>query len=303
MENASQIILTSFIGDALSLGPHWIYSQNEIADKLGPGGSYASPLSSYHPGKQAGDFTHYGDQTLVLLRSIAGSASDGLAEFSQDWRAYWEDPATISYRDGATRTTLANLQKGLPPEQAASTSHDIAGAARIAPLFLLNWENDEALMAAVHGQTHLTHGSAEVLEAAEFFARVTLAVTRGCSIPEALRATAAQKAWQAPCIRWLSAAETSSQGTLTDLAAAESLGLSCNTEEAFPTICHFLLRHPTQAAEALTLNSLAGGDSAARGLILGMIYGAQPDITLPQSWSDGLRAYAEILALCGSMKS
>jgi hypothetical protein len=77
MKPTPQILLTSLAGDALCLGPHWIYDQREIAQKLGQITGYAAPLTSYHPGKQAGDFTHYGDQTLILLRSLRG----GLAGF------------------------------------------------------------------------------------------------------------------------------------------------------------------------------------------------------------------------------
>ncbi|MEI7928752.1 MAG: ADP-ribosylglycohydrolase family protein, partial [Verrucomicrobiales bacterium] len=58
------LILPAFSGDALALGPHWIYDAEEIA-RLYPQGvsTYDAPRSAYHSGKQAGDFTHYGDQT------------------------------------------------------------------------------------------------------------------------------------------------------------------------------------------------------------------------------------------------
>lgn len=64
------ILLVSFIGDALALGPHWVYDQEEIRAKLGRVTSYHAPIAKYHPGKSAGDFSHYGDQTLVLLQSV-----------------------------------------------------------------------------------------------------------------------------------------------------------------------------------------------------------------------------------------
>ena len=65
------ILITSLVADALSLGSHWIYSQREIAEKFGHIDGYSDPATSYHPGKRAGDFTHYGDQTMLLLRSLA----------------------------------------------------------------------------------------------------------------------------------------------------------------------------------------------------------------------------------------
>lgn len=292
---SSQILLTSLIGDALALGAHWIYSQPEIAEKFGSIAGYAAPASPYHPGKQAGDFTHYGDQTLVLLRSVARAGRFELAEFAKDWRAFWEDPAVISYRDGATKATLENLRQGAPPEKAASLSHDIAGAARIAPLFLLDWESENALLAAARAQTAFTHGDPAVVEAAEFFASVVLSVDGGASIPEALKSVAARPDWTAISPAWFAAASQSAASAESDAAAALAHGISCDIADAFPTLCHLLLRHPTDAAAGLRANVAAGGDSAARGMIMGMIYGAQPDAApLPPEWISGLRAHAEI---------
>ena len=43
MITPSSIVLNSLIGDALSLGAHWIYSQREIAEKFGRITGYAAP--------------------------------------------------------------------------------------------------------------------------------------------------------------------------------------------------------------------------------------------------------------------
>lgn len=292
------ILITSLVADALSLGAHWIYSQREIAEKFGRITGYSDPATSYHPGKQAGDFTHYGDQTMVLLRSLARHGRFDLASFASEWRAFWESPETQSYRDGATKATLANLRDGLPPTQAASPSNDIAGAARIAPLFLLKWKFSEDLIAAVRAQTLFTHGDPAVVEAAEFFARVTLAVQEGVAIPDALRAAAPLTAWNAIPGEWFEAALASSASEASDSAAAKAHGLTCHVPDAFPAICHLLLRHPDDGVAALTANVEAGGDSAARGMIIGMIHGAKSNAApLPGEWLAGLRAYGEIQQL------
>ncbi len=292
---SSQILLTSLIGDALALGPHWVYSQREIAEKLGDRGGYHDPILRYHAGKRAGDFTHYGDQTMVLLRSLARHGRFDLAEFAREWRGFWDDPATTAYRDVATKSTLENLRSGRSLEKAASSSNDIAGAARIAPLFLLRRDTPEALLAAARAQTALTHGDPAVAEAAEFFARVTLAVEAGATIPEALPAVASLTHWKEIPADWFAAAVTSDASTETDARAAKAHGLTCHIPEAFPAICHLLLRHPDDAATGLITNVEAGGDGAARGMIMGMIYGANPNSApLPPEWVSGLRARGEI---------
>ena len=287
----TDILVTSLIGDALALGPHWVYDQQEILKKLGRVTSFRAPLSHYHPGKSAGDLTHYGDQTLVLLRSIAEGKGFSLARFANDWQRFWEAPSNGSYCDGATRQTLERLQGGASPADAGSDSHDMGGAARIAPLFLLNWENDDALIAAARQQTAFTHNVPLVVESAEFFCRVVLAVRAGTGIPAALESVMTGKTWQALPQHWLRAAQASAGSDTPDSAVMANFGLPCATENAFPGICHLLLRHPTDPAEALIENATAGGDCAARGMILGMIYGAAcPVSDLPDEWIRELRA-------------
>ena len=76
-DNAKAMVLASFAADALSLGVHWIYNTNVIDKKWGRVENYFKPeRSTFHPTKDLGEFTHYGDQTLVLLKSVAENASD-----------------------------------------------------------------------------------------------------------------------------------------------------------------------------------------------------------------------------------
>jgi ADP-ribosylglycohydrolase len=294
MSTPSDIVLGSFIGDALALGPHWIYDQAQIHEKFGRVTSYQAPATAYHKGKTAGDQTHYGDQTLVLLRSIAEAGNFKMERFASLWRDYWENEKTVSYRDGATKATLANLQSGKDLDASASPSNDIAGAARMAPLFLLNWESEEQLLFAIRQETSFTHGAPEVAETAAFFAHVVLSIRQGATIPQALE-NAAELTWKHLPDYWLEKARESSASGDTDAAALEDHGLTCHTPDAFPGICHLLLRYPDDPATALIGNVNAGGDSAARGMILGLVYGAAfPVSTWPVEWLSGLKARAEI---------
>jgi ADP-ribosylglycohydrolase len=298
------ILLTALVGDALALGPHWVYNQSEITDKIDDLAAYHDPISAYHPGKRAGDQTHYGDQMLTLLSSIAAHRGFDLEAFASSWKASWDDPENRAYRDGATKDTLTHLANGGRPTTPGSDSNDIAAAGRSGPLFLLPWESDEALFAAARAQARFTHGSPDTLQAADFFARLARAVQAGASIPEAIAATRDRMHWTALPATWFEGALASAESDETDCSVARALGLSCSTTDAFPLILHFLLRYPRGPATALVANAEAGGDSAARGLILGLVYGASSPLdTLPSTWLEGLKAKEQVDQLVSKIQA
>ena len=69
-KKADAMVLASFAADALALGAHWIYDTAVIDTELGRVDRLRKPApDSFHDPKEAGEFTHYGDQTLVLLSS------------------------------------------------------------------------------------------------------------------------------------------------------------------------------------------------------------------------------------------
>jgi hypothetical protein len=157
-------------------------------------------------------------------------------------------------------------------------------------LFLLSWESDKALIQAARAVTGFTHGDPAVMDAAEYFARVVLAIQRGADIPAALQVVAS------PQMKGISAARASSISTQSDSAALMAHGLSCDIAKGFPALCHLLFRYPEDPAAALIANARAGGDSAARGTLLGMIYGAKfPTSALPAEWVNELKVAAEVL--------
>lgn len=296
--SAEAMVLGGLSGDAISLGPHWIYDQEEIARKIGRPEKFHDPISGYHPGKKAGDLTHYGDQVLVLLEHLAETKRFVLGDYAKVWRAWWEDAGNTSYRDGATRGTLANLAKGVVPEEAGAASHDLAGVSIIAPLFLLRWKDDEELLDACGRLTAFTHNDRGIVVAAEFFGRVMLAASGGKGVTEAVEA-AAGTLGEGILSSWLTAAEGSARSGEKDASVLEEHGLSCNIDGAFAGVCHLLLRYPEDPFTALVENAAAGGDNAARGMALGMVYGAA-GLTgkLPPEWEGGLKCAASVRKWC-----
>ena len=72
-DNRKAAILAAFAADALALGVHWIYNTHVIDRKYGRVEDLLAPqLAKFHAGKRRGDFTHYGDQMLLLLETVAG---------------------------------------------------------------------------------------------------------------------------------------------------------------------------------------------------------------------------------------
>lgn len=288
---ARQLILPSLCADALALGTHWIYNPSAIA-RLYPEGTrnYGAPRSKYHPGKSAGDFTHYGDQTLVLLRSIVTRGGFSLEGWREDWLSYWKSNPP-SYLDGATKATLGFLERGV---DAASESNDLAGASRIAPVLAIASNHPlEERIAAARAQTSLTHGDRATIDTAEFFTRSVDAISNGKSIPDAFDLATSASYHHLDARGFLNQVKSSLH--LEDRAAGESFGLTCHTPEAFPLTLWFLLRYHDEPLEAVIHNTMAGGDNAARGMAIGLIMGAAHGIGwLPSHWIEELNARNEI---------
>jgi ADP-ribosylglycohydrolase len=284
MPSTSDFILPAFCADALALGPHWVYDTAAIAGWY-PGGimDYDAPRSSYHPGKRAGDFTHYGDQALALLASLNRSGGT-LENWQDDWVAWAERAGRekASYIDGATRGTLERMASG---RGGASDSADLGGAARIAPLFA--WHRDEeTLVRLAREQTALTHGDPRVIDAAGFFVRAALRVAEGSDFPAAFAAAAAAGDREAlPAGTWLAQAQAAADDGLPG-----ECGPGCGIDGAFPLTLALALKHGDDPVAALSANAMLGGDSAARGLLLGLLLGARHGVgALPRHWPAGLR--------------
>jgi ADP-ribosylglycohydrolase len=297
---ARQLVLPSLCADALALGCHWVYDSDMLA-KLDPASmdQFYSPRSSYHPGKTAGDFTHYGDQTLVLLKSIVTRGGFDADGWRDDWQAFWIGNPP-SYRDGATRVTLGFLERDVV---AASESQDLAGASRIAPvLAALAAQPLESRIAAARRQTALTHGDPITVETAEFFTRALADLSEGFSMHEALERAAAvgYSSLDAPDVF----EQAKAASALDSKAAGEMFGLACHTLEALPYTLWCLLRYHDQPLEALIQNTLAGGDNAARGMLIGLMMGAAHGTAwMPAAWKSELKAAKEVDSLLELLES
>ena len=297
--NAQAMLMASFVGDALSLGVHWIYNTNVIDKKWGPVENYIKPeRPTYHPTKDLGDFTHYGDQTLVLLQSMAGSSGYRLTHFAKSWQDFFD--SYDGYFDGATKDTLDNIAAGKDITEAGSGSDDLAGAARIAPLVYRYHQDENKLIETVRSQTALTHNNPEVIDSAEFFARVTLRVLQDAAPVAAINKVVEDGFSREPYGQWVKDGLDSKE--IDTRQAMLDFGQACEIEMAFPCVIHLIGKYETNLSQGLIENSMAGGDSAARGLVTGMILGAHLGLeAIPRKWLTELKAYDRIVELMDNM--
>lgn len=287
------LLFGSFVGDALSMGSLWIYNPKAIERKFGRITDYRLPEpNSYHPKKKAGDFTHYGDQTMVLMDSIAGIQAFDLGDFSARWQQLFT--GYEGYVDQATKDTLAHIASGITPGRAGSSSNDLAGASRIAPVLIGYADKDfNEVQSAAEAQTAMTHNHPQVIEAATYFARVALRILEGTGVEAAIEYAALFDYNHLPADEWLELAVN--QLHLDSVSAVKTLGQTCHIDHAFPATLYLLLKHGENFETTLIENVMCGGDSAARGLILGMVLGAKYGIeSIPKNWLKELNAFAPI---------
>jgi ADP-ribosylglycohydrolase len=293
-ERYEGLLYGAFVADSLALAPHWIYDQAEIEQRFGEVRDlHAPPSDGYHGEKERGDQTHYGDQALILLESLEATGGQfQLEDFGQRWHQFWQK--SDSYRDHATKETLANIEGGDQLTQAGSESRELGGASRMAPLLLALREEDPAVIVeAVRAQTALTHDNPDVIDAAELIARAVLSVVQGVSVESALRAATTLPFRSLQLQNYLKSAEQ-----VRDLPTCEAvaqLGQSCPLEKALPSVFLILLQHGDDFETALIQNVRAGGDSAARGKVLGIILGAAHGVrAIPERWIEPLTARPQI---------
>jgi len=291
-DNANAMILISFAADSLALGPHWIYDTSQIDQKFGRVENLKKPLeNSFHTTKDKGEFTHYGDQTLLLLKLIADERSFDINTFADVWRDF--SNSYTGYKDHATKLTLANMADGKDAGTCGSGSQDLGGASRMPPLVYGYRNHREKLIEAVKKQTALTHNTPEVIGSAVFFASVAMEVLSGTEPVRAIQKLADKEFSDDPIRSWIDRGlDSRSEDTR---KAILKFGQMCEVKNAFPSVSHLIAKYENNPREALIENVMSGGDSAARGLLAGMVMGAYAGLeAIPQEWIAEMKAIGRI---------
>ena len=286
------MVLASFAADSLALGAHWIYNTRVIDKKFGRVEHFLKPeRPTYHPTKDRGEFSHYGDQTLTLLESVAECDGFNLSDFSRRWQKLFEN--YDGYVDGATKGTLENLASAKSPSDSGSNSDDLAGASRIASLVYVYRNDLPQLIASAKSQTAFSHNHSQVINCAAFFAAIAYQILAGAAPVAAIEQAQKDKFASEPMKEWiqmgLQSAEADSRQAILDF------GQMCEIPAAFPGVVHLIAKYENDLKNALIENVMAGGDSAGRGLLVGLVLGAHLGMkAIPPEWLNDMKAYPQL---------
>jgi hypothetical protein len=119
---ARNSIIGALTADAATMGFHWLYSQRRIKEITPENPEFHSPLAADYEGnvgyfahahKNAGQLSHYGEQALVMLKSIAGNGGQyEKNHYEEEFRAHFGYGGEFhGYIDRPTRETLDNLYR------------------------------------------------------------------------------------------------------------------------------------------------------------------------------------------------
>jgi len=117
---ARDCILGAFVADAATLGFHWVYSQRRISELAPDTPEFRQPDEEDYEGgvgyfahatKRAGDLSQYGEQMLVMLRSLGetGGCYEKAHYTEQFRRHFGYGGEFVGYIDRPTRQTLDRI--------------------------------------------------------------------------------------------------------------------------------------------------------------------------------------------------
>jgi len=274
-EKSNEIIKATLTADSYSLGAHWVYDETQLKDLPVNWDTLNAPQAMWHKGKKAGDFTHIGDQLHLVNEFVQDKSTFEPSSYLK----YWQEKMSTydGYVDGATRMTLANIADG---KNIGSDSDDFSVIGRISPLLLIS-KNEDDFVQNVENFVKLSHNSENVIESANYFARLLFRVSDGKNIEQEI--SSLKNAYNPFIIDSVDKGIASKDKNTFD--TIRSFGPACGIDEGFPGIIHLLTKYPNDLKELLTQNAKAGGDTSSRAMVATMIIVANSSSDgIPENW-------------------
>ncbi|WP_343211987.1 ADP-ribosylglycohydrolase family protein (plasmid) [Aliisedimentitalea scapharcae] len=294
MSKNRDMILGALVGDAASLGLHWIYDQPRIRAVGGAKPEFCittrqdyDGIPSYfaHPSKAPGDLTQYGEQLMVMLHALATSEGRyNQTHYEQAFLTHFGDGGSYQgYIDHATRETLENLMARKTGDSACPGADDtqLPAVAKLPALIAAGQERNAVAAIRTTNNTDIAEVYGQVATA------MLVAARDGHNARQAVNAglAVADNSIRAPLEAACAATDQSTEDFTADI------GMACELSFGLPSVVHTLLTAPTYT-DAIRRNIRAGGDSCGRAILLGGVLGAVHGP--PQDWVDRLVSLKDI---------
>lgn len=279
-------------------------------------------------------YTFDGYAAHWLKRHQDGYGSCNFMSVGREWTGPCPAGTFPGYINGGSRRTLEALKqyphvKGDQRKAIAADVNCLASATHFAPLFLLPNMKEDALVRDAVSTVYLSHKNRDPVAAAAFLSRAIYRIIHGGETLEgALRSSAATQKDAFISARLEEAlakvaeaaddkSQLASQKFIDDIAVTSlarlwevgkeepiKIGKASPVEGALPASLYFALRYQDSLEKALIANANIGGDSAARGIVIGMLLGAvHGEEAVPARWIKTLNVLPRVNTLIAELEA
>ncbi|MFT4728719.1 MAG: ADP-ribosylglycohydrolase [Granulosicoccus sp.] len=265
----------ALVADAASMGLHWLYDQDQIQALQATGdiifrhpdfSVYENRKAFFaHSARRSGQLSHYGESARI----VGQLALEGQYTPQNHQQAFMASfgpcGSYVGYADRPTKSLIARIiTDGEHLLENSGIEDDQLPALCVLPgLFAANAQVTLIEQAATVISTH-----SHVNTAAKVILNCLNAIAEGESLPNALEISA--RTADPELASKLSEALNWSE--YQPLAVSKHFGMACKVHQGLPVVWH-LLKHVTEFEGAVRDNTLCGGDSCGRAMVLGAIAG------------------------------
>jgi ADP-ribosylglycohydrolase len=281
------------IGDALGM-PTQMLSRREIAERWGPLLPGFEPAPPDHPiaaGLPAGAVTDDTEQAVLLGRLLVrGHGAVEPRELAQALASWERDMAARGSLDllgPSTKSAVAAIVAGVPPEEAGTSGTTNGAAMRITPAGIaVSLDHPGALVDQVVALSRVTHNTGVALAGAAAVAAAVSAGLSGADVGEATAFAVDAASIAADRGHWVAGADVAARiewatrlASGRDVAEAAEViytlvGTSLATQESVPAAFAVLAAVPDDPWRACLLAASLGGDCDTIAAMAGAVAGA-----------------------------
>lgn len=306
----ASMLLGALVADAATLGLHWLYDPERIAEIAARQGGHSAftPVDAKnfegvrgyfaHGARHNGMLTQYGEVLRLAIRSVHAQGGFDVPTYQTAFTAHFGPGGSYQgYIDRPTRGALSNILAEVSPSGIDDDQHP---AIATLPAIFARYRDTADLAKMIKAAMEVTNVNAVAAAYSAVFTDLLTRIIAGEDLHHALETAAADAD---DLIR-----EELSEGlTTTELSSVdygEHTGRACHLPMSGRLMFH-ILKHSADFTEAVERNILTGGDSAGRAILIGAVMGAAHGIAtdrgIPLSWiltlTDGDAIWAECQAL------